>query len=167
MILGIANNGHADAKPRGNRTLGNRFGSVVRALGVDIGPQLFQERFHRGFGKEHDVINAAQRGNEQCACLLVKNWAAWPFQTTDARIRVDPNDENVTFAPGALEITNMADVERVEATVGEDHALSTEFVLRELLAERIACNDFGSGLTHNSRSGSGGFATNGFEQFFA
>jgi hypothetical protein len=40
-------------------------------------------------------------------------------------------------------------------------------VLRELLAKRIACNDFGSGLTHNSRGGSGGFATNGFEQFFS
>jgi hypothetical protein len=163
MILGIANNGHADAKPRGNRALGNRIGSVVRAFGVDIGPQFFQESFHGGFGKKDNVINAAQGGDKQRASLLIKNGATGAFQTTDTGIRVDANDENVTFLPGALEITNMAYVERIEATVGEDHALSAEFVLREVLAERIACNDFGSGLTHNSRSGSGGFAANGFE----
>src|SRR5260370_38508078 len=64
MILGVSNDSHANAKTSGNSALWHGFGSVVGALGVNVRSKFFEESFHVGFRKKHNVIDVAQRGDK-------------------------------------------------------------------------------------------------------
>jgi hypothetical protein len=72
-----------------------------------------------------------------CAGVLIEDGAAWPFEMADTGIRIHAHDENVPFAPGAFKITNMTDVQRVEATVGKNDSLAATFEFRKFFAQWI------------------------------
>src|SRR6267378_2436566 len=132
MILWVANNGDANAKPRGDRAFRHALGRVVRAFGVNVGPQLFQERFDVGFGEEHDVVYAAEGRHELRARVFIENRPAGPLQIAHAGIRVYANDQNIAFAARAFKIADVPYVERIEAAVREDDAPALALVFREL-----------------------------------
>jgi hypothetical protein len=167
VILGVSHDGYADAQTRGNRSLRHRLSRVVRALGVNVGAQLFEERFDGCFGKNHDIVNAAKSSDEQRASVFIEDGTARPFQSGDAGVGVDGHNEKIAFAARSLQIPNVANVQSVKAAVGEDDALSAPFVLGELALENIPRDDLGRDSAHNSGSRSGSFPTNGFEQFLA
>ena len=54
--------------------------------------------------------------------MLVEDGAAGAFEGTDTGIGVDGDDEEVAFAFCGGKIADVADVEGVEDTVGEDDA---------------------------------------------
>src|SRR6266581_388402 len=97
----------------------------------------------------------------------MEDGTAWPFQIADAGIAIHAYNEDVAFATGAFEISNVSDVQRIKAAVGKDDAPSVPLVFRELLAQNISSDDFGGGLAHNLRGGSGCLATDGIEKFLA
>src|SRR5712692_1427064 len=51
VVLGVADDGHADAQPRGDGALRHGVRSVVSAFGVDIREQRFQKSFDVGFSE--------------------------------------------------------------------------------------------------------------------
>jgi len=55
----------------------------------------------------------------------------------DTGIGIHAHDENVPFAPGTFEITDMTDVQRVEATVGKNDSPAVAFVFRKFFAQWI------------------------------
>jgi len=167
VILGITHNGYADAEPGGDGALGYALCRVIRAFAVNVGPQLFQERFDIGFGEEHDVVYAAERCHELRARVFIENRPAGPFQIAHTGIGVHANDQNIAFAARAFEIANVPDVQRIEAAVREDDAPAMALVFLEFLAEYTLRHDFGTGFAHDSAGGSGGFTANGIEKFFA
>jgi len=71
------------------------------------------------------------------AGVLIEDGAAWPFEMADTGIRIHAHDENVPFAPGTFEITDMTDVQRVEATVGKNDSPAVAFVFRKFFAQWI------------------------------
>jgi len=104
---------------------------------VDVRAKFFQESLYVGFREEHDVIYTAKRGNELRAGVLIENGAARPFEMADAGIGIHAHDENVPFAPGTFEITDMTDVQRVEATVSKNDSVSAPFVFSKFFAQWI------------------------------
>src|SRR5260370_21679469 len=134
---------------------------------MDIRAQFFQKGFHCGCVEEHDVIHAAKRGNKLCAGIFSEDGAARSFQIEDAGIGIYTDDKKVAFAPGTFEISNMSDVERIKADVGKNDVPSVPLVFSELLEQHVLRDDFGGGLAHNSRRGSGCLATDGIEKFLA
>src|SRR5260370_5728428 len=56
VILGVTNDGHADAEPSGNSALRHGLGGGIGALCVAIRAQFFQKSFHVWFREENDVI---------------------------------------------------------------------------------------------------------------
>src|SRR5712692_6685615 len=167
VIFGVANHGDANTKTRGDCAFRYALCRVIRAFGVDVGPQLLQERFDVGLGEEHDVVYAAERRNELRARVFIENRPAGPLQVARAGISVHANDQNIAFAARAFEIADVPDVQRIEAAVREDDAPAMALVFREFLTEHISRHDFGSGCSHDSAGGSGGFTANGIEKFFA
>src|SRR6266850_476523 len=167
MIFGVANNGHANAESGGDGALGYALCRVIRAFGVDVGPQLPQERFDVGFGEEHDVVYAAEGRHELRARVFIENRPAGPLQIAHAGIRVYANDQNIAFAACAFKIADVPYVERIEAAVREDDAPALALVFRELFAKHISRRDFGSGCSHDSADSSGGFTANGIEKLLA
>src|SRR5467141_264986 len=118
VILGVTHDGHADAKSRGDGALRHGVRSVVSAFGVDIRAQFFQQGFHIRFGEEHDVIHATKCGNELGTRVFIEDGSSRPFEIADAGIGIHADHENVAFAPGTFEITNMPDVQRIKTAVG-------------------------------------------------
>src|SRR6516162_3490747 len=64
MVFRIADNGHPDAEARCDSALGYGLGGVVRALGVHVGPQFFQEFFHVRLGENQNIVHNTQGRNQ-------------------------------------------------------------------------------------------------------
>src|SRR3974390_247938 len=117
MVFRVADNSYANTKPRAGGPLRHGVGGVVGAFGVDIGTQILEEFCDVGFRENDHVVDIADRRNQLCAGLLVENGPAGTFQARNTRIRVDGDDQDVAFALCPGEIADVADVQRVEATV--------------------------------------------------
>src|SRR5580704_977783 len=57
MIFWVADDGDLNAEARGRGALWHRFSCVVRAFGVNVGAQVFQQRLNTRFAEEHDVVD--------------------------------------------------------------------------------------------------------------
>src|SRR5207245_7881078 len=138
--------------------------SVIGAFGVDIRAQFFEKSFDVGFGEEHDVIHTAKRCNELLAGVFVEHGAARSFQIANAGISIQADNKDVALAARTFKIAGMSDVQRIEAAVGEDNALTLTPMFCESLTQHISLDDFGSSLTHDLGRGSGGLVTDGVEK---
>jgi hypothetical protein len=124
MIFGIADDGHADAETGRDSALGDGVGGVVGTFGVNVRAQFFEQFFDIRLGKDHDVVYGAESGDEKATGVFVEDGAVGAFEWADAGIGIDSDDEEIAFGFCACQITGVADVERVEDTVGEDYALA-------------------------------------------
>src|SRR6267154_690609 len=167
VVLGVAHDGHADAQPNGNRALRHSLRRVIGALGVHIGVQIFQQSFDVGLGKDHDIIHDAKRGDELRPGILTKDGTVGPFEIADARIGIHTDNEDVPFAASAFEITNVPDMERIEAAVRKDDGLTQAFVFLQPFAQLIPQNNLGCGLAHGLGARSRCLATDSIEKLFA
>ena len=93
MVFGVADDGYADAEAGGDGAFGDGVGGVVRALGVDVGAQFFEQLFYIGLGENHNVVHGAESGNEYGAGLFVEDRAARALERADAGIGIDGDDE--------------------------------------------------------------------------
>ena len=164
MIFGVADDGYANAEPRCDGALGNGVGGVIGAFGMNIGAKIFEKCFDVGFGEKDDEIHATKSRDQLGTGIFIEDGAAGAFQVANAGIGVDADDEDVAFAASAFEIANVSDVQSVETAVGEDYATAAAFELCEFISQDIACDNFGSGHSHDLGGGSRGLATNGFEK---
>src|SRR5882762_10210640 len=97
MVLGVADDGYADAEAGRDGSLGDGVGGVVGAFGVDVGTEFFEEFFDVEFGENYDVVHCADSSDEKGACLFVENGTAGAFEGSDARVGIDSNDEKIAF----------------------------------------------------------------------
>lgn len=167
MVLGIADDGDADAEAGGHGAFGDGVGGVVGAFGVDVGTQIFEKLFDVGFGKNHDEVDVAESGYEQGAGLLVEDGAAGAFEGANAGIGVDGDNEEVAFGFCGGKIADVADVERIEDAVGEDDALATLPCCRQEGDQFFSRDDFFVGLAHRSGGFAEGGRADGFEELGA
>jgi hypothetical protein len=130
MILGIADDGNFNAETVGRSSLRHRFACVVGAFGVNVRAEVFEQRFYARFAEEEDVIDGVKRGHQEGAAALIKNGAAGAFQSSDARVGIDADNQEVACATGSLEIADVAYVKSIKTTVGKNDSLAAPPVLR-------------------------------------
>ena len=130
VVFGVTDDGDSDAETCGGGSLWHGFRSVVGSFGVNVRAQVFEQGLDARFAEQNHVINGAKRSDKKRAGVFIKNGTTGAFQRTDAGVCVDADDEDVAFAARAFEITNMADVKRIETTVGKNDALRAFLVLR-------------------------------------
>src|SRR4051794_11961040 len=98
--------------------LGQVGDGVVAALDPDVGSQLAQDLDGRVLLEEHDVIDAAQRGEHGGAVLLALDGPAGTLQAADRGVGVQADDEAVAERPGGLQRVDVAGMQQVEAAAG-------------------------------------------------
>jgi hypothetical protein len=130
MIFGIADDGDLDAEAMSGGPFGNCFRRVVGSFGVNVGMEIFEEGFDARFAEEHDVVDAAECGDQFRAGVFVKDGTTGPFEVADACVRINADHEDVALAASSFEIADVAYVERIKTAVSENDALSVFFVLR-------------------------------------
>jgi hypothetical protein len=165
VVFRVADDGYAYTETGGGGALWNGVGGVVGAFGVDVGAERFEERLDVRFAEEDYVVYGAKGGHEIGAGGFWQDGATGAFQSADAGVAIHRDDEDVAFAAGALEITDVSYMERVKAAVREDDSLAMALVPGEKLAEAFARDDFGLGVAHGSGAGAPGFTADGFEKF--
>src|SRR5688572_5708243 len=85
--------------------------------------------------EDHYVVNATQCPNEFRAGGLIQNRAALPFQPTCRAVGIDRHDQPIGLGARALKVANMADMQQVEAAVGESHGPTRVAVCFDLSKE--------------------------------
>jgi hypothetical protein len=128
VIFRVADDGYAYAETAGGGALWNGVGSVVGAFGVNVGAERLEERLDVGFAEKDHVVYGAEGGDQICARGFRQDGPTGAFQGADAGVVVHGDDEDIAFAAGALEITDVSYVERVKAAVREDDSLAMALV---------------------------------------
>jgi len=124
VVLRITDDDDPAAVGEHRVTLGHALRRVVGALGVNGGPDRRHERVGRVLVEHDDVVHRAQRREHLRALARRHHGAPRPFQPRHRRVAVDADEEHVAERAGGLEIADVADVQEVEAAVGEDEALA-------------------------------------------
>src|SRR5271154_3970153 len=92
MIFSVAHDRHADTKSRGGGAFGNTFRRVVRAFGVDVRTQFFEQAVDVRFRENNYVVHAAKRRHQLRARLFVQNGALPTFQRMYRRVGIYRRD---------------------------------------------------------------------------
>ena len=167
MIFGIADDGNFNAEAMSRSPLRHRFGCVVGAFGVNVRAEVFEQGFYVRFAEQEYVVDGAKRGHEEGAGALIKNGAAGAFQSRDAQVGIDADNQEVAFAAGSFEIADVTHVKSIKTTVGKDDSLAELPALRQFAAEQFARDDFGFRLAHGSGGSPAGLVANGSEKLIA
>ena len=122
VILRVADNRDTAAVAFDDVALGDRVERVVGALAVDVRLQRFEQRADGRLGKDDDVVDAAQRRDELGPIGGGQHRPPLPFQRPHRVVVIDRDDQSVCLGGGGLQIADVADVQQVEASVGERHA---------------------------------------------
>src|SRR5208282_2526365 len=164
MILWIADNGNPNAETLSRGTLRHGLRGVVRSFGVNVRAKILEQRVDTWFAEEDDVIDSAKRSDEERSRVFIKNGTAGAFQRADARVRIHADHKDVAFAARALQITDVAHVKGIKASVGKDDALALLFVLSQFFLEALPCDDLGFRVAHHSGGGPACLMANGGEK---
>src|SRR6266699_27023 len=127
-------------------------GGVVATFDVDGGLQEGNQRASRWLGKYGDVVDAGERGQGFGSFGLRDERPAGAFEGTRAGVIIETEDQEITERPRLLEVAHVAQVEQVEAAVGEDTALARPLPALHLGGKLLAATYFllsvGAQLAH-------------------
>ena len=122
MLLRIANDYHFPAALRHNISLRNSFHFVICALGMKIRSQLSDERADIVFRENHHCIHRTQCGHHFSPLFLRNSRTSRTFYIARRLVRINgynqPRIEYDLLCRG--EITHMADVQQIKASVGQN-----------------------------------------------
>ena len=134
MILGIADNGDAPAKFTHQIAFGNALLRVVGALGLHVGMNLADDGAHVRLGKDHDRVNVRHGRKNFGTFFCGHGGPAFSLQRVDGIVGVDGDDETTAQFFCGMQVANVANVEHVEAAVGESYTFSGGAPLRNTSA---------------------------------
>jgi len=99
----------------------------VAAFDQNIGKQGGNGFARREFIKNHHGIHTLKAREDFSALLLGNHRTPFPFQDADTFVAIDADDERVAECARGFEQLDVAGVQQVEASVGEDDALGVAF----------------------------------------
>ena len=97
---------------------------VVAALDQNVGLEGADQFERRVLFKEHDGIDGGESGHDAGALAFADDGARWALEAADGGVGVEAEDELGAEAAAVFEQGDVADVEQVEAAVGEDDGLA-------------------------------------------
>jgi hypothetical protein len=163
VMLCVANDRNAYAEPCRGTTFWHGLSGVIRALGMHIWSQKFQQRIDARLVEHDNVIHGAQGSNKLRAGQLGQDWASSPFQRRHTGVAVHTDHQEIAFTPCSFQISHVTYMKRVEAPVREYNSLPARPALRNKPLQVLARNKFGPGVAHPSGTRSGGFAADGLK----
>src|SRR5882724_6619767 len=161
MLLGIADNRHANAQLLGSGPLRNRVRSVVRSLRVHVRSQFSKQRVHIRLGKNHYVINFAKRRNQPRASALVQHRATRALQTTHSGVGIHSHHKSISLSASARQIPHVSYVQDVKAPVREHNFLALLAQFLRNPRQILAFDQFCVGGSHVSATTAGYFSAKG------
>ena len=97
--------------------------------------------------EDQDVIDTSQRSEHSGAVVFGDDWSSGTFEFSHAGIAVDGHDQDVAKLPGLFEQSEVANMEQVEAAVGEDDSASLFAVLGHAWEESFQRGELVTGVS--------------------
>ncbi len=141
MILGIAYDDNSSAAGQDFVALGNAFHRVIGALGMKIWMNFTNDGAHVFFGKNNDSVNILQRGQNLGALGLRHHRPSLALQGAHGSVAVHRDNHSAPEFASRMQIAYMADMEQIEAAVGENDALPRTPPIRYTQPEFVARNN--------------------------
>ena len=152
VVLRVAHDRHPPPVGADDVAFGHGLRRVVRALAVDVGPEREQQPSHVVLGEDDHVVHAPERGHEKGAIRRRLDGPALALEPAHGLVGVDPHHQDVRLGAGPLQVANVADVENVEAPVGEGDGLPRPARLGDALLHFLQRADLRGGLPQASPS---------------
>lgn len=124
MIFGIAHDRHPAAVLAHQVALGDTFFGVVRALGLDVGVNFMNEGTHVPLRKDDYSVYIGESGENFCTFFGRHYRAALALKCADGVIGVHGDNQAAAKILGGVQIADVANVQDVEAAIGERDALA-------------------------------------------
>src|SRR5580692_8825676 len=126
-------------------------GFVIPAFDEYIGLYGNDELQWRGLVEDHHGIDGGQSSQHSSAIAFAHDGAVWPLQTTHRGIAIDRHNETIAATASLFEQGDVADMQKIETTVGKDDALSIGLPERCALDDLFARQDAIFGVEGNLR----------------
>ncbi len=135
MVLGVANNLNAAAAGDDDIALGHALGSVVGAFGMNVRPQKLDQVANVKAVKNSDCIHILERCQDLRPLVARNVRTPRAFQRERASIRIHGDHQAASQLLGRMQITDVAYVQQVKATVGQDDFLARSAPLPDNLGK--------------------------------
>ena len=113
----------------------------VAAFGENVGKESGDEILGSQVVKDDHSIDGFEGGENFRTFTLRNHRTARAFQLAHAAVAVEANDERITEFASELKTANVARMEQVEATVGEDDAAAVAFLAAKPQNHFLECED--------------------------
>lgn len=100
------------------------FDRVVTTFDEDVGLNLADELEGRVLGEEYHRVDGGESGHDAGALALADDGARGAFEALDRGVGVEAEDELRAKPAAVLKQGDVADMQEVEAAVGEDDGLA-------------------------------------------
>lgn len=141
MILGITNDDDAAATGFDYIVLGDALRRVVGAFGMKVRTDLANDGAHVFFWEDNDGVHIRQRRQNFRAFFGRHYGPPFTLQSARGSIAVHRDNQLAAEFPGSMEVADMADVQHVEAPVGQRNAIAGAPPIRYTLPKFSARNN--------------------------
>ena len=124
MIFGIPHDDDAASTGFDFDALRDALYGIVGALGMKIGTDFANQGAHVCFWKDYNGIDVGESRENFCAFFRRHDGAAFTFQRTDGRVGVYGYDQFATQFSSGVQVAYVANVEQIEASVGQRDAIA-------------------------------------------
>ena len=124
MILRITDDGDSAAAGFDFIAFGDALRGVVRALGVKIGANLTNDGPHVSLGKNDHRIDIRKGGENLGALIGRHHGPSGSFERADRIVAIYGDDKPAPELPRRMQVSNVPDMQDIEATIGERDALT-------------------------------------------
>ena len=165
VIFGIADDLDAAAIFRNRIALGNGVRGVVRALGLNVGANLADDRAHIELGKDHDRIHVRERGDNFGAFFRGHDGTAFALQRAHRSSELIATTSLPAQSLRSAQIAHMPHMQQIEAAIGQRDAFAGAPPLFDALAQFFAAQNFSVLRLRSMRSCRRRRLVNGVQQF--
>ena len=141
MILGIAHDDDAASTGFDLVALRDALRRVVRALSMKVRTDLANNGAHVVFWKDYDGVNVGQRGENLRTFFGRHHGSPFAFQGTHGRIGVYRDNQFAAEFVRRVQVAHMADMQQIETSVGQGHAIPGAAPIRHTLLQLVARNN--------------------------
>jgi hypothetical protein len=137
VLFLVTDNDRAAAIGLHDAALRNGIDSVVGTLAVHLGLQQQQQALGGSVAEHHDIVDRLKCGNDFGPLARWHDRSPRALQRGDRSIVVDGNDEAIRLSRGTAQVSNMSDVQEIEASVGESDSPTLSSVASDRLDQLI------------------------------
>jgi hypothetical protein len=132
VVFGIAHDGNTPAAGKHYIAFRHTLRGIVSAFGVNVRTQQANQFGDIGRVKDDNRIHVTERRQKLGTFIAWHAWPAFSLERARAGVRINGDDQPATQLLGGAQVTDMPDMKKIKASVGQDDLVSSRAPLLDL-----------------------------------